>query len=51
VTVDAAKRTATLNPTANLKPGVYYVVQFTGTSIKDVAGNTLVLPTWTVKAT
>ncbi len=50
VTVDAARRTATLNPTASLTSGKYYVVKLTGASIKDAAGNTLVAPSWTVRA-
>ena len=49
VTLDAARRTATLNPSANLRAGQYYVVRM-GTSIKDDAGNSLVVPSWTVLA-
>jgi hypothetical protein len=50
VTVDATKRVVTLNPSANLTAGKYYVVKFKTTSIKDAAGNALSAPSWTVRA-
>ena len=50
VTVDAAGRSATLNPAASLQPGKYYRVVLTAASIKDTAGNRLVTPSWTVRA-
>jgi hypothetical protein len=48
VSVAANKRSAVLNPTADLRPGTAYVVRLTGTAIKDRAGNPLVAPSWTV---
>jgi hypothetical protein len=50
VTMDAARRTATLNPAASLKAGKYYQVTLTGASILDAARNKLVTPSWTVRA-
>lgn len=49
VTLDSTRRTATLNPSVNLRSGATYYVRFTGSRIKDRAGNQLVVPSWTVR--
>jgi hypothetical protein len=49
VSVNRYGTAATLNPSANLKPGKYYVVRVTS-GIRDRAGHTLVATSWKVRA-
>ena len=49
VSYSATTRTATLNPSANLRVGYYYVIKLSS-GITDLNGNKLVATSWKVKA-
>jgi hypothetical protein len=49
VTLSSDKRTATLNPSTDLRPGSYYVIKLSS-GITDLKGNALSSYSWKVKA-
>ncbi len=49
VTLSPDRRTATLNPSANLRVGLYYTIRLTS-GITDLNGNRLATTSWKVKA-